>query len=428
MPEETPGGVTIFVDQGEQTGAQSVGTLQEQTIWAKGGTLNTYREMRQNGTIALARAYIAAPVTNGRWGTDAREGAPQEWVDFVESQLFPIRETLVDSVVLSLIDYGWAPFEFVLANGKVDGATRIIVEKLKPLLVDITSILVKTDNGAFAGFLQEQNQRVQLPRENSVLITFRVEGSNWYGTSFLESTRLSYNNSKNASNAARRYDEKIAGAHLKIVYPRARTTVNGVEMTGEQLATRMLDGWKASGAFLVPEDFRIDISFVGDSSPKQSSFTNRLQYLDTQMVRAMLLPERSITEGKFGTKAEAGVHADLALTHLDVIHRAITRQISEQVVDTLLVLNFGPEAKGAVTLTASPLADSKRDILVQAYATLLTNELTGLHEADAIDMDSLRDQLGIPALPIQERRETQPPALAGIEPETAAAMGAVYGQ
>ena len=103
-----------------------------------GGSYATYRAMRKDPTISLARTAMGAIVLAGNWSLEADDDVNNEVVAEVQSWLMPLRETIVGNAVYGGIDFGWAPFEVIWAyeSGK-DGVGRII-PAVKPLLQDMT--------------------------------------------------------------------------------------------------------------------------------------------------------------------------------------------------------------------------------------------------------------------------------------------------
>jgi hypothetical protein len=56
-----------------------------------------------------------------------------------------------------------------------------------------------------------------------------------------------------------------------------------------------------------------EIDILDKGTALQPSFTDRLGYLDKCLARGILVPERSILEGRYGTRADAQSHADAGL-------------------------------------------------------------------------------------------------------------------
>ena len=168
--------------------------------------------------------------------------------------------------------------------------------------------------------------------------------------------------------------------------------------------THYSSGWQSA----IPRDVAQLIETAGLDSPGwkvellseggslQAGFTGRLEYLDKLKVRGILSPERTVLEGQHGTLADAEAHADVALTQADLTHQYVVDCLNLQVVDRLLVLNFGEDTRGAVRVVPAPIVDAKRSFYRDLYKTLLANPNFQAHELSALDLDALKDTLGLP--------------------------------
>jgi hypothetical protein len=376
----------------------------------------TYRKMRKHPTIALARALSVAPIIAAEWSVEAKEDVSAEIKSWVEDQFFPIRELYIETCLYGGIDFGHAMFEKVFGY---DGeAGQIVLKKLKPLLQDNTTILTHSDTGAFLGFRQGT---VEVPLESCLLVNFRVEGTNWYGEPLLENCRETWNKWNKADDGAARYDAKVAGSHWVVHYP-VGTSLNsmGQEKPNSDLASELLKTLESSGSIMVPEvadvvssleknGWRIEL--LSDNGSRQPGFIDRENYLDKLLVRGLLMPERAMMEGQYGTKAEAGAHIDLALTLAENDHKRITRFANWYLLNDLLVLNFGQSYRGKAWLKPSPIADDSKLILKDLYAAILANPTGFLEEYGQIDTNSIKDLLKIP-----KRQEGSPEeAVPGVD-------------
>ena len=408
--------MTVEVSGIETTGPQSTafliteGDSQRLSLSLPAGvSYDTYRAMRKHPTIALARALTVAPIVAGQWSTKAMPGASNDAVELIEINLFPLRSQIMEQALLSGIDFGWQAWEkvFILKDN------RIRLKKLKPLLPDITDILVVPATGAFAGFIQRFNTKLELSQ--SLLIPWRAEGTNWYGEPLLENTRVPYNSWFEVDSGAARYDKKVAGAHFLVRYPPGSTIVEGIEKDNFMIAKDLLGALESSGSVTIPAlpikyverlneqtGSSWQIELLSDKSPKQPSFINRLEYLDKLIVRSLLWPERALLEGKFGTKAEASIHAGAAITNMELMDEFVTRHINWHLVDQLLALNFGEKARGTVQLQSSPILDEKQQFLREIFLAVFKDPVGFAEMVEHLDFEALFDRLGIPALSTTE--------------------------
>jgi hypothetical protein len=393
---------------GQVTGRQSVVTTSGAFGSAFGGqgplpaSFKTYREMRKHPTIALARALSIAPILAANWTVEADKGVDEEVTDFIFEQFVPGRRGFLATALFGGCDFGHQGYEKVF---EADGG-YVCLKKLKPLLQDITEILIE-DNGGFAGFKQKD---VEVPLENCLLIPFRVEGTDWYGQPLLENCRASWEKWRKADDGAERYDAKVAGAHWIVHYPVGRTRdLTGAEQDNDLIARNILASLESSGSVALPTDINAfvnaadqegrawKIELIGDNGARQPTFINRLDYLDKLMVRGLLLPERAVIEGTYGTKAEAETHADAALAHADMEHQDVTQLVNWHAVDQLLALNWGEDMRGTVRLVAGPVVDAKAVFLRQVYTAVLANPSGFLEEIGNVDMAAVREVLGVPS-------------------------------
>lgn len=393
------------VRYGERTGFQAVITSPWVMRWAAiPATYATYRAIRKNSTIALARELAVAPILASDWTIDAKKDVPQEWKDLIEDVFFPLRdEFLATALYYGDIDFGYQCWEKVIMPK--DGYDKIV--RLKQLYHDITEICI----GHKGGFIGVRQLGTDLGLHNSVHVGFRVEGSLLYGIPLLENVRQIYNWWTDCNEGARRYDRKIAGCHIVVEYPPGSAfDRNGKEVENYILAQRVLDGLEAAGGVSVPRDMAPFMQQLNLDSPgwkiwildaggsQQVSFCQRLEYLDKQLCRGLHIPERAMLEGQHGTLAEAEAHGDVVFTIQDIKHRRVTAELNRQAVDQTLFMNFGKKAVGKVWLKPSPIADKKKAFFAQLYTSLLGSP-AGLHEIQSLDLASMRTQLGLPTVP-----------------------------
>lgn len=372
------------------------------------------REIRRDPTIRMVRELSMAPLLMAEWEYVASDDAPPGAKELVESVMNQMRLPLLRTSLAGMCDYGWQPYE-VIAEQRDDGVS---VPRVKPLLQDLTHILVNAADGTYFGLRQTPTVGtrigwVYLLDQQSFVISQDVEGTNWYGEPTLRSLEKTYDESEVVNKSSRKYDAKIAGTHWVIYYPLGTSDYGGQTLDNGEIAQKLLQQAEAVGGIAVPrsvinmldsmnaaqannEASQWKIELLSDSGKGQQPFTDRQKYLDILKVRAFGFPERSILEGQFGTKADAEAHADIAVSNLEVRHALVCLQYSLKVVNLILTWNYGPQAKGKVWIKASPLADDKKSFFRQLYLALIANPQGFMTEMSAVDMAQLRDKLGLP--------------------------------
>jgi hypothetical protein len=374
---------------------------------------NTYeksRKLRKDPTIALGRNVIEAIVASGAWAIECSEDVPDDVVKFIQKQFLPMRSKVVEtSTFYGYVDYGWQGYEKVFKEQ--DG--KIILSKLKPLLHDITDILISKETGAFAGYRQKSiDGDINLPLEKCLHIAFRVEGTQLHGESLLDNVSETQRQWQDANAGASRYDKKIAGSHFVVYYPPGTSLIGGESKDNGDIAAYLLMTLESSGSIAIPktasqyiddlnkqsqaDSLAWQVEILEDKGGRQPTFIDRLKYLDSQKLRGIGVPERAIIEGSFGTKAEAGVHGDLLILIAQSIDRHIVRALNEQCLNHIIALNYGEAMKGKIRLVSAPIADEAIGFLRELYKIYLGNANGFLQEYENIDTDNLKDRLGVP--------------------------------
>jgi hypothetical protein len=380
---------------------------------------DAYRQMRKHPTIAMIRMLSVAPVIAANWSVEVAKGAPKGADDMIREQLLPLRPLILEEAMLhGLVDFGWCCFEKVF---EADQQSKVKLTRLKPLLPDISTIMIGM-KGEFAGIRQTGPLAhvVDLDVEKCLLCSFAVEGTNWYGNPRMENARIAYNKWMECDVGAARYDKKIAGSHWVIYYPPGYTGEGDNRKDNYDIAMGILASIEASGSMVLPSTTIAfldelnqstdskrawEVSFLEDKGGKQANFVNRLRYLDSLIARSLIMPERAVTEGQMGTKAEAGIHSDAASTAMDLEHQHVVRMVNWHLVNQLLRLNYGPDAENTVYVVPSPMDDTSIAFLRTLYQSFLSNPQLAADEYPNIDRESLRERIGLPSLEEDKRQE-----------------------
>ncbi len=380
------------------------------------GTYTQLRVVRKDPTVVLGRTILISCLQAGSWNIEADEDVADGVVDSLQ-HLMALREDFIyNAVAHGRVDFGWQGFEKLFAIKD----NRLMVESLKVLLHDITTILVD-DKGHFNGYRQRgllnAGEPVDVPVEKCLHIAFDVEGQNYYGVPLLENIRAAQDDWAVCNDGAKRYDAKVAGTNIQVSYPPGTGTYNGEVVNNSVIGAAIFDGVQSSGSVLIPTTtaevlqelntnavsdlYKFDVKLLEDKGKKQADFKDRLKYLDSLKVRGLLLPERALLEGQYGTKAEAGEHIGMAITNIQELDKALVRMMNEQVVNQLVCLNFGEEVVGKVRLVATPLVDKQIGFMRTMYKELSKTDRD-------IDLEAVKNQLDIPILEngsVQETKE-----------------------
>lgn len=429
MPELT--GPQIAVNVGVGDGELGLGALQEYEL----------QELHRHPTVRLARRLYSGIMASAQWSVEANPNSEldpdvlQMGKDLISRQLLPLRSHFVKSCARGCTMRGWRPFEVVLDTSD---PAEWGVKKLKALTHKCTTIRTDENTGAFIGLQQPasgtRSEDVVLEVEDCLLISLDVEGTDWRGEGAYDSAVGPWRAWKKVESAATRYDEKVAGAFWVIHYPLGTSPVNGQPKDNYDIAVELLAALKSSGSLIVPrtvqdtllemneggsENTAWKIELISDGGSANAQFIPRQKYLDTNIVRAFGFAERAILEGQFGTKAEAGEHADLAITLIEQDLASMIEQLNWHLVNRLLSYNMGPQLANEVYISAEPIVDSDRTFLRSVLSSLLTGPLAD-EQIDRIDTASIRERLGVPSVPEEEVEPTEPEPVEPVVEETPA--------
>ena len=437
-------------EQGEQTGRQISGTVGGlevafPSVKVLPGTYQVYRRMRGNPTIALARAAATAPVRAAQWGIETRDGTPEAWQDFVSENIEPRWPVLIKDMLYGL-DYGHASFEKVW-RVRPDGLWDIV--RVKPLLPEMTEVVVDADTGAFAGLRQED---IVLDVMQSFHFVYDGEAGDFYGRSRHENCRAAWANWDSILAKASVYVQKTSGVIPMIQYPEGKSTdAAGTEVDNYQHAKRMLQELgQAHGVYmpntlakfaedLVRQGVDISqlkawhISFLEAQSRHGDEFVTMMRHMESLLMRGWLVPERTATEGQHGTLADATAHTSLALVVSDLLLQDITRYINWYLIDPMLAVNFGEDARGAVYVSPETLGSDEKTFFRTLATAVLANPMNVGMLQTMVDLETMLDIAGLPRTGsegpdlIRQAEDAAKRAESGeLEPSVKAALLGIY--
>lgn len=397
-----------------------------------GPSFKTYRRMRSDPSIALARAVATTPVRKMSPSFEKKDDVSDEILTQVRDDLEPLLETFIADA-LTCIEFGFAAFEKVWEVEE----DRYVPRKIKPLAPDNCRAL-KNKLGTMIGMEQG---RIRVGMEKIVWVTHDGEFGNPYGRSRYENIR-EYAWKPWLENLAKvqSYFKKQSGVVPVIFYPEGTSKDQlGQVVSNATIANRMLEklgncnGYYAPNILspwaeemirkgAAPKDVTAwRLEFMNTASGSGAEFLEGLQYLDKLKFRGFLVPERTAIEGEFGTKAEAGVHGDLTVDISEELAYLILDAFNKQVLDPYMVYNYGPKAKGSVYVEIGGVSDDDKAFyrgIVEKIITMPQNQdvITTLIDLDAVfdlgdvpkGVESLKNFFILPPAPTPDPKNELP--------------------
>ena len=368
-----------------------------------------FNEMMRHPTIRLATDVVIAMMMQTPWSIDAQE---DQIAEFQWGQIEPYRKSFIRSAFRGYLKDGWRAFEtrFGFVQDEQLGL-RQSIDGLKALKSTRTDILVSEDTGEVLGLenLSTKGETRQVDVAHMILTNSDDDGFGELGEPLLATVKGPYERWDNCDKGAQRYDEKVAGGFLFIKYPVGRTKwseAGGEYSDNAEIAERLGQTYRAAGWGAVPVDVDEDADgnmklmeawkaeVVAAAGGLQPGFLTRLKYCDAMMLRCFGVPERSTTEGTFGTKAESEAHSDIAMLVNGERHGTFVDDFNTYLMEPWNLANFGDP--GASRLVLGKLDPSSRELFAQIFTALMADPMLGHDVTSRVDIENLLEKLQIP--------------------------------
>ena len=375
-------------------------------------TFATYRKMRENPTIALARMVATAPIRCAEWTVEADDGVDEEMVETIRENIERVWHDLVNDTLLAL-DYGYAPGEQIYDTS--EGQVSLV--RVKPLLVDKTTILTDP-HGNWTGLRNKANKTVvDLDAAEAFLYSYDCEAGNLYGRSRHENIRTSaWQPWCDLDAKASVYFRKSAGAIPIVRYPDGDATdAGGAKLPNYRLARNIIDHLQkgegicfpsilAPWAENLPRDGKTGpelmgwaIEFLETKAQHGAEFIDSMKHRESLMLRGWLVPERAASEANTaGSRADSETSADFAMLAVDLTLHDIVQCMNSQIVDPLLEYNYGAQARGTVRIKRAGVAPALQTFFKALITATLGNPASVELLLKLVDMNSLVSATGLP--------------------------------
>lgn len=384
------------------------------------GSYACYRLILAHPRMRQARATLFMPIFAGEWEVEADSDVPEDIVQWVKDAFLRLRTQYVPDA-LRAADLGWAAFETVweLKDGKY------VPAKLKPLLPDITTILVD-DFGAFAGVQQGGNVGGKmtvggtLDTWKSHIYTFDNECGNLYGRPLTENARqTAWRLWLDAAFQLHGIGEKLsevivmgfapAGTYKDAAGNDITPTVEmgkclaGLKDTGMAVFTNLTamarPGMPPADMKKLAEASMSSLQFydAGNHSAAIGGKLEQMQHAEDLMFASYLISSRTGMQAEHGSKSDSETHGDAGMIVSEAIDREIADNLSRTVLNQALTLNFGEQWRDKVRLRATPLVDAKAEMFEGIMTSALADPVVGPALSSVLDWDAIAKRAGVPS-------------------------------
>lgn len=366
--------------------------------------LKTYREMRTDPTIVLARAVSNAPILTADYSIEG------DVPDNIKDYLNDVFDNLWLKLIRALIcgrDLGFQSFEVVweLKDG------LYFPVKLKQLKQEKTKLLTDEYDNLIGCKYDDKHDIVDSKFFN---YTHNLEYADYYGTPQPEAVReRAYYPWLQCQDKFQKYMSKVAGVIPMVQYPIGESEdKQGQKVTNYEIAMRILTQLGSGNGVAMPQVLSAFAPEMGITDPKMwqawqisflettgshgTEFIEAMRYYDSLKMRGYLVPERAATEGQYGTKAESETQGALAIAIAEQVFDEMLDQINNQLVNQMLATNFGPEYVNKAYLqrvgTDGNSMAMLRTIVTQVLSSPVNTDLL----TKWVNIDAVFEALGIP--------------------------------
>lgn len=372
-------------------------------------------KMRLTPAIVLAFTAIKAPIEAGTRSIDSvADGGNADLAKKIqEAATADLLPALADAMpgALESLQFGYWPQEVVweLRNG------RVVPDRLMSFLPGQIN-LHANPHRQLVGYTMGTEYRdaaylflaVNDPHIDPIL-----------GFSRNENAKAAWWRSNQSSLNADRIERKASGIQMMIGVPNGKSFVDPVTklpLMPKQMIQEIINAAVQGASFTVPltpftrEDIaktpelanipavKVEAFDWGQTAEALKSHLDRLDMCNRDMIRAWHRPERELTEGKHGTKAESETQGAIGTTDTELVHSRICRQWDQQVTRRWQLTNF-PNSEGIVIRTKpAPLSDPQQVFLQKMAEVLATDTNTGPEFLDNIDPRALAVRTEMPVV------------------------------
>jgi len=368
----------------------------------------TWKRMRGNPTIAMARMAATSPILLQGLALEAKNDAPEEAVVYVQNYIKPLISKFIKDLLLAL-DFGYSAFEAIWGVKQ----SRFVPIKLKYLDPSMT-VLEQDDNGRYLGITQ---QDIFLPEDATILYTYNLEGDNLYGNPRSENARLAWSQWLDLVDLEGVYIQRVSNILPMVSFPSDESfeTEDGEKVSAYEAAVEIVENLKSLNGVVIPQSTMgkqaqalinagIDpaqlkpwtLDFAEVEGKHGDELSEVIRRKEVQMCRAWLMPERAILEGVHGTLAEAESQGAIGQNASQLVMNDILDVINKQLVAPALIYNFGDQHAESVKFTATQVKPEMFKFLSDLVLKSLDSPEKYNLLQTLIDIDAVADLLNLP--------------------------------
>jgi len=402
-------------------GAESVGIFNPDTI-----PIDTYTRMKMDPQVAIGLAMIKMPLYSLGWVVECEDNDIKE---FVKEALQKVWRRLIRSTLTS-IDFGFASHELVwelrdmnvftqAANGRKKthfSGNAEVYKKIKPHYPGSIKIRTDSKTDEFLGIVQQVGgggEQIKLDADKCFLFTTGDEFGNLFGQSRLKPAYKPWYWKEILTQFMLRYFERKGSPNTIVTHPiGGGLDASGTEYDNTEIALRIGQNLTENSVVTLPYEGNREgrnmweANFLADDK-RGEMFVNALNYLGTQILRALLTPERVMTQDlSTGSFSMAQSHAEIFLLSEEGLTSEVEDAVNERIIPPLVQFNFQPNKVLPCRVKIEKIQYDRRRILKEILVEIIRNVNTwakaGISPSILPSMKEMSKILGVPLTIFEE--------------------------
>lgn len=376
-------------------------------------TTAQYKIMRRYPMCWLGLQFIKLGLPNVPFTIECEEN--RDIAIILEKNIKKIWRKLIKEATESL-DYGFKAFEIRYKVGQIKYKDEndkdvnfegILFKSPKPLDGETIQILIQPD-GSLRGFRQTINGQsvdVLVEDRKCLLFTHNLESGQYYGMSALEPAYPFWYDANLNRQFHMRWLERKGTGFFKGLYPTGLTTTEDGEKDNQDIMLDLLNNVLEGNVIALPSQrdehgqLMWDIAFLNDED-KTDPFINRAKYIDEMILKALVIPEKALTQGEVGARASIEAFQDMFIQRKQAVLDEVVDVINNYYIPHFVELNFGKDIDARII--QGQISDSTIDISNKIIQKLV--------ETDKIKVNKtwLVEKTGVPFEYRDEMKEQEP--------------------
>ena len=315
-------------------------------------TIDQYKRIRMHPMVHMGLSFIKIGLPDVPFVVECTDEDKKRIIEAAYKRIWG--RMIKDS--LEMLDFGFKTLENLYEvgtikyedeNGNEKEFSGHLLRQPKSLDPDTIDILVD-DKGNFEGFTQDSTTRVMVEDKKALIFVNRWESGNYYGISDQEYIYMPWYDSNINRQFSMRWLERKGTGIFKGTYPIGKTVIGGVDADNADTMLNLLDSIMEGTAVALPSDTddngnpKWDIVIL-DSDDKTDAFIEKSKYLDDLILRGLVIPEKSLTQGEVGARASIeSFQAMFIQRKQDVLDNAVN-WINQYSLKPFVEINWGTD-------------------------------------------------------------------------------------